>query len=309
MTTSFPARALHAWRATRPGFLLVTAVAAGLGIAQSQACGCGWDPVGAVATMVLALMTHAAVNLYNDYGDAVGGSDAINTQRLTPFSGGSRAIQDGLFTAEQMRQGALWLAMLVVGGGILLAARAGPGLLLVGLAGATLGWAYSSPRVALMSRGLGEPAVALGWWLVVVGADHVQRHAFSAMAAVSGVSLALLVLAILWVADVPDAAADAAVGTRTLVVRWGAGAAAWAYLGLVLAAHGWVALWWWVDWLPTAAWWALGSLPVSLLSALVLLRHARTPARLRPAVAAAIAAACVHGLLLTAAFLAVVRLR
>lgn len=295
--------------ATRPGFLLVTLVAALLGIAQSQACGCGWDPIGAAATVLLALMTHAAVNLYNDYGDAIGGSDAINTGRLSPFSGGSRFIQDGVFTARQVRDAAAWLAMLVVGGGILLAARVGPGLLLVGLAGAALGWAYSSPRVALMSRGLGEAAVALGWWLVVVGADLVQRHAFSAMAAVSGVSMALLVLGILWVAEVPDAAADAAVGKRTLVVRWGAGAAAWAYLALVLAAHGWVAGWWWVDWLPTSAWWALGSLPLSLLSALGLLRHARAPARLRPAMATAVVAACVHGLLLTAAFLAVVRLR
>jgi 1,4-dihydroxy-2-naphthoate octaprenyltransferase len=75
--------------ASRPGFIVVTVVAAALGIAQAQACGCGWDAPAAVATLLLAALAHAAINLYNDYGDAVGGSDAVNTGRLFPFSGGA----------------------------------------------------------------------------------------------------------------------------------------------------------------------------------------------------------------------------
>lgn len=297
------------WLACRPGFLLVTLGAALVGVALTQACGCGWDGPAALATVVLALLTHAAVNLYNDYGDAVGGSDAVNTGRLTPFSGGSRVIQDGVFTAAQMREAALRLGIVVVGGGLMLSARAGPGLLAIGLAGLLLGWAYSSPRVALMSRGLGELAVGLGWWLVVVGADYVQRHAFSALAAVAGVSPALLVTAILWAAEFPDAQADAAVGKRTLVVRWGPRVAALGHAGLVLAAHLWLAAWWWVDWLPFTAWWALGSAPLSLASAVLLWARAREPGRLKPAIALAIGAAVLHTGLLAAAAVAVARLR
>lgn len=295
--------------ASRPGFLAVTLVAAVLGVSIAQACGCGWDPLAAVATVVLALLTHAAVNLYNDWGDSVLGSDALNTERLFPFSGGSRVIQDGVIPAAEMRAMAHSLAMVVAGGGVVLAARAGPGLLLVGLAGVLLGWAYSSPRVALMGRGLGELAVASGWWLIVVGADYVQRHAFSAMAAVAGVPMALLVTAILWTAEFPDARADAASGKRTLVVRLGPQRAAWAHAALVLAAHGWVAVAWWVDWLPFTAWWALAAAPLSLLAAGLLLRHARDVRRLRPVIAFTIAAAVLHGVLLTAAFVAVARLR
>lgn len=299
-----------AWvRASRPGFLLVTAGAVLVGISQALACGCGWNPATAAASLVLALLVHAAVNLYNDYGDAVGGSDAINTERLSPFSGGSRAIQDGVFSATQVRDAAQVLAMLVAGGGLVLAAQTGPGLLLVGLAGLALGYAYSNPRLALMSRGVGELAVGLGWWLIVVGASYVQQRVFSAMAAVAGVSVALLVAGVLWVAEFPDARADAAVGKRTLVVRLGAGPAAWLYLGLVLAAHGWVWAWWQAQWLPTQAWWALGSAPLSLASAAWLLVAHRQVARLRPAVALAIAAAVAHELLLAAAFLAVAQLR
>lgn len=310
MTVPIMWRQLGRWiAASRPGFLLVTAAAAAVGIAQAQACGCGWDPLAAVATLGLALLTHAAVNLFNDYGDAVGGSDALNTDRLTPFSGGSRVIQDGRFTAAQLRDAALLLGGVVVAGGLLLAARAGPGLLLVGAAGLALGWAYSSPQVALMSRGLGELAVGAGWWLVVVGADYAQRHAFSAMAAVSGVSMAALVAAILWAAEFPDARADAAVGKRTLVVRAGPELAAASYASLVLCAHLWVAAWWWVDWLPSTAWWALGSAPLSALAAGLLWQHRRQVARLRPVMALSIGAALAHGALLTAAFVAIARLR
>jgi 1,4-dihydroxy-2-naphthoate octaprenyltransferase len=297
-------------RAARPGFLVVTLVAAVLGVALSQACGSAWDPWGAVATVVLAMTLHAAANLYNDYGDAVGGSDAINTARIGPFTGGSRTVQDGRATAAQMRDAAQMLAIVAVGGGVWLAARSGPGLLAVGLAGCLLGWAYSSPRVALMSRGLGEAAVALAWWLVVIGADYVQRHRFDAIAALGGVSPALLIAAVLWVAEFPDRQADAAAGKRTAVVRLGPVRAAWLHLALVLAAYAWVASWWWWQWLPTSAWWALGSLPLNLVAAAVLLRPARNGgAALRLAIVLTLAAAVVHSLLLTGAFLAVVSLR
>ena len=302
-----------AWRtwiaATRPGFLVVTLATAVLGVALAQACGCGWDPLGAAVSVVLAVLTHAAANLYNDYGDAVGGSDAVNTTRIAPFTGGSRFIQDGALSPAQVRDAAQVLAILVVGGGVWLAARSGPGLLAVGLAGALLGWAYSHPGLALMSRGLGEVGVVLGWWLVVVGADYVQRHAFSSLAAVAAFSPAVLIGAMLLVAEFPDAAADAAVGKQTLVVRWGPAVASVIYVAMVVTAHAWVAAWWWADWLPTRAWWALGSAPLSAAAAASLLRHHRHPQRLRMAIVLTLGAAVLHTGLLTAAFVAVAVLR
>jgi 1,4-dihydroxy-2-naphthoate polyprenyltransferase len=292
-------------RATRPGFLVVTAVACGVGIAAALACGCGARSADAVATVVLALLAHAAANVYNDWADDRNGSDAINTERIAPFSGGSRMIQDGLLDAARTRQFAAVLAMLAIGGGIVLAARAGPGLLAIGIGGAAIGWAYSSPRVALMSRGAGELAVAAAWWLVVVGADYVQRQRLHDIAALAGVSYALLIAAILLVNEFPDRRADAAVGKRTVVVRLGTSAAVVLYALIAALAHAWVFAWWWWDWLPSTAWWALGSAPLSLAAAVLLARHAAQPARLRPAIVLTLAAAVLHGLLLTAAFVAV----
>ena len=309
MSAHSTSRAFAWWRASRPGFLLVTLFAATTGIAQSQACGCGWDPAAAVATVLLALLAHAAINLHNDVGDALGGSDAVNHGRIGPFTGGSRAIQDGVFSLSEVQDAVKVLAGVVVVGGILLAARVGPALLLLGLAGLALGWAYSSPKVGLMNRGWGELSVALAWWAVVWGADLVQRHQFSALAAISGVSIGLLVAAVLWVAEFPDAAADAQVGKHTLVVRWGPDVGAVVYTGAVFSAHLWVAAWWWVDWLPSTAWWALGSAPLSLWAAALLWRHRHQPQRLRLALQCTVAAAVLHGALMTAAFVAIARLR
>lgn len=295
--------------AARPGFLVVTLVAALLGIASSQACGAGWHALDAAATVVLALLAHAAINLHNDWGDALIGSDALNTDRIGPFTGGSRVVQDGVFTPDHLREAVRSIATVVVGGGVVLAARAGPGLLVIGLLGLALGWAYSHPRWALMSRGVGEVAVAAGWWLVVVGADYVQRRHFDSAPMLAGVSLALLIAAVLWIAEFPDARSDAQAGKHTLVVRLGATVAALGYLGLVVAAHGWVAYWWHAVWLPTTAWWALGSAPLSLAAAGLLWRHRHTPQRLRPAIVLTLAAAVLHGVLLTLAYLQVVSLR
>lgn len=295
--------------AARPGFLVVTLVAAVVGIASSLACGATLRWPEALATVVLALLTHAAVNLHNDWGDALIGSDALNTDRVAPFTGGSRVVQDGIFTPAQLRDAVQLLGMVVIGGGVLLVARSGLGLVLIGLAGLALGWAYSHPRWALMSRGVGELAVALGWWLVVLGADYVQRRSFSAIPALAGVSLALLIAAVLWIAEFPDARSDAQAGKRTLVVRLGPQEAAWGYLALVLAAHVWLVGWWQALWLTTTAIWAVASLLPSLAAAALLLRRAGEPQRLRPAIVLTLLAAVLHGVLLAAAFLGIAALR
>ena len=95
---------------------------------------------------------------------------------------------------------------------------------------------------------------------------------------------------------------DALVGKRTLVVRLAPERAAWLYLALALLAHGGVAVLVAVGVLPAPLLWALASLPLSLAGGVQLLRHADSPARLRPALVLGIAAAVLHGLGLAAGF-------
>ncbi|MFZ3123542.1 MAG: prenyltransferase [Acidovorax sp.] len=285
----------------RPGFLSITAVGCLVGIASAQAAG-GVSGALALLTLLLALLLHAAANMLNDHADALNGADEANTQGLFPFTGGSRLVQRGAVRARDMRNLALALLAPVVLGGLWLTWHSGPALVLVGLAGLLLGWAYSMPPLALMSRGLGELAVGLAWGLMVVGADYVQRGQFALAPLAAGGSYALLIANILIANGFPDAVPDALVGKRTLVVRLTPERAAVLYLALALLAHGGLAAFVVLGVLPTPVLWALASLPLSLAGALRLLRHARSPGRLRQALVLGIAAALLHGLGMAAGF-------
>ena len=284
------------WQMARPGFLVVTVVACLLGLAIAAASGCDLHGSKAVATLVLAVWVHAAANVLNDYHDAISGADAANQQGIFPFTGGARLIQTGRVTVHGTHHLALALLVLWVPAGLLLALHSGGGLVGIGLAGLLLAWAYSAPPLQLMARGLGELTVAMAWALVVVGADYVQRGRFSLAPAVLAVGYALLVANILVVNGFPDARSDAQVGKGTLVVRLGPVAAAWAYLGVAVLAHGWLAVCVWQQRTPIAALWGLVSLPLSLVAAALLLRYAHQPSRLRSTIVLTIAAAVVHGL-------------
>ena len=221
--------------ATRPAFLTITLVGGLLGIASAVADGVPLDGIGAAATLLLALCAHAAVNVHNDYCDHLNGTDAGNTGRIFPFTGGSRFIQNGVLTPAQTRGYAMALFAVTIIGGSLLVLRAGGGLLGIGLVGVLVGWAYSSPPLRLNSRGVGEACVALTFWLVVVGADFVQRSQFSSTPALAGIHYALLTTDILYIKQFQAREADIAAGKLHWVARLSPLQAAWGYV-LILAA-------------------------------------------------------------------------
>ncbi len=309
VNTATPALSLSAaWRLTRPGFLALTAAAVALGLAMAAACGCGFDALRAGVTLGLALAAHAAANAWNDYHDALNGADAANPAPLSPFTGGSRVIQQGTAQPEHARQLALGLTALVVLGGLWLALQTGTALLAAGLAGLVLGWAYSAPPLRLMARGLGEVAVAAAWWLIVQGAQVAQRGQWSLIAAVSALPFALLVANILLINALPDAPWDARVGKRTLAVRLGPVGSAALYTALAAGAHAGLAAAVWLHIPPATAWWGLASAPLSLGAAALLWWHLsqrRPVAALRPAIGLTIGAAIVHALALAGAFAAI----
>ena len=286
--------------ATRPAFLGVTLFACLIGLAAAHGSGVLLDPTKALLTVLFALLAHAGINVLNDYYDARSGADAANTERIFPFTGGSRFIQNGVLSeAETGRLGYALLA-LVVPAGLWLSAHSAPGLILIGLAGLFLGWAYTAPPLALVSRGLGEAAVAAGWLIVIIGSDFVQRGHFSQVPVLAGLSYALLVAAILFVNEFPDQQGDACAGKRTLVVRLGPDTAKWVCLGLVLAAYAWLVLMVGRERLPQGAAAAAMTLILSFRGLRTLLAHAGQPSELAPALRLTIAAANLHGLLLAA---------
>lgn len=295
-------------RMTRPAFLLLTVVACVLGTATASACGCGLELPLALGATALAVLTHAAGNVLNDLHDARNGADAANQQGIYPFTGGSRLIQNGLVSERQTADLVKALLLFLLPAGLLLAVKAGGGVIVLGAAGLLLAWAYSAPPFKLVSRGLGELTVALVWFLVVMGADYVQRRQFFVIPASAAAGFALMVAALLLINGFPDAQADARVGKRTLAVCLGATSAALLYAALVLGAHAWLALSVWLLIPPIPALWGLVSLPMSLAAGGWLWAYRHQPQRLKPALALTVAATLLHGLGMAWGFAQIARL-
>lgn len=285
---------------TRPGFLVATLVACLLGMAVAVTLGHAINPLTATSTILLALIAHASANVLNDYHDALNGADEINTERIFPFTGGARFIQDGVVSINITRRYALLLLAALVPAGLWLSAVTSPALIVIGIAGLAIGWTYSAPPLQLMSRGLGEPAIALAWSLVVVGAACVQTQALEPLAVMASAGFALLLANILMINGFPDAASDALAGKRTLVVRLGPDKGALCYLLLAMLAHLWLVVLVGRALLPPSCLVALLSLPLSLSAARRLWLQRREPSSLRAAIVLTIAAAVVHGLALSA---------
>ena len=286
--------------ATRPAFLSVTLAGAFIGLATASADGFAIDTLKALLTVMFALVAHAGANVVNDYYDALNGSDAGNENRLFPFTGGSRFIQNGVLSLRETRNFGYALLLAVIPAGLWLTFHSASGLILIGLLGLLVAWAYSAPPLKLMSRGIGEGAITVGWLLVVLGTDFVQRGAFSALPLIAGLPFALLVAAILYINQFPDVDADAQAGKRTLVVQLGSKMASWGYVVLTTGAYLSLALPVLFGKLPL--WSAIGLLPAILTynAGRQLLANASNPSRLVPAIKLTVTAANLNGLLLSA---------
>ena len=234
---------LYTWFiATRPAFFTasVLPVLVGLALSWHYAQSLRWDLAG-LAVLAIVLI-HAGANVLNDYHDAQNGTDSHNQQRIFPFSGGSRFIQNQVLNLQETR----WLGLALLAGGALLGLLAmlltGPWLLLIGGLGALLAVFYSAPP-CLACKGLGDLSIVLSFGVLpVVGVVWMQLGSVPASAWWLGGSIGVFTAAILWVNSIPDIQADRQAGKWTWPARLGAQRAAW---GLpALFALGFSGLWW-----------------------------------------------------------------
>lgn len=285
--------------ATRPTFLIATLAACLLGLASAIYASVTFQLSTAILTVLLAFLVHAGVNVINDYFDALSGTDAINHERLYPFTGGSRFIQNGVLTTTQTAYFGYFLFVFAMLGGLFLAWLVGAGLLVIGAVGVLVGWAYSAAPLSLNSRGLGELCVLAGFLGVVVGADFVQRQVFSFQPLIIGMPYALLVTNLLYINQFPDRKADAVAGKHHLVVTLPLKYAVLIYPLLAVLAGVWLFYFIAIGNLPVQALFAALPLIFSAIAARILRRFAATPAKLLPAIKLTLAAMLSHALLLT----------
>ena len=284
-----------ALRMTRPGFLVITLVACGLGYALAAREGQAVSLTLACIVTLAALLLHAWANVLNDYHDALSGADDANRQGLFPFTGGARLIQNAEVSVAQTRGLANLSACAVVPLAGVLWWMAGQLVVWLGLTGLCLGWAYSAPPLRLMTRGAGEFTVGLVWALMVVGAAAVCKGQWQPDVIAPALGYGMLIANILLINAFPDAQADASVGKRTAVVRLGPRRAAQAYLLLWVGAYVMLGVSIDIHALPIEAAWSLISLPVGAWGTMLLARHAHRPQQLRGAIVCTIVTAVLYG--------------
>ncbi len=173
----------------------------------------------AVLTILAIMLFHAGANVLNDYYDSP--NDKHNHDRIYPFSGGSRFLQNQVLShSETFRLGAL----LLLGGimlGLWLVYLSGLTVLWIGLAGGLLAVFYSAPP-CLACRGLGDVTIVLSFGVLpVAGTVWLQLGEIPVAAWWLGVIVGIFTAAILWINSIPDMEADRRARKMTLVVRLG----------------------------------------------------------------------------------------
>ncbi len=254
-----------ALRTTRLPFLSATIVPVVLGIVIAARQGF-FDLPTAILTVIGAAFVQLGLNVANDVFDTASGADDANVTP-TQFSGGSRVIQYGLVSFRQMA-GLATIFYVAAGiiGLLLLALRGSPELLVIGVAGFVVSIGYTAPPLKFVYRGLGEIAVAVGFGpLMLLGAYVVQsRGALSWEPFVASLPIALLVMLILYVNEIPDRRGDARAGKRTLPVRLSKATVIGGYRAAAIAAYAILVLGVAVGLLPIPVLLALITIPLAL---------------------------------------------
>jgi 1,4-dihydroxy-2-naphthoate octaprenyltransferase len=223
---------------TRPQFLILSVVLAFLGTAIAWYDGNVnlWHAVLAGLGLVL---THASVNILNDYFDFRSGID--QAAKRTPFSGGSGMLPANLLTSRQV----LWLGLicfvLAIPIGIYFIVIKGWELLPLLIVAAFFIALYSP---LILKRPWPEWAAGAGLGaLPILGTYFAQAGAYTWTAAIACAPSAFLVHNLLLLNEFPDVAADKLAKRQTLPIAIGRKNAAIFYSTVAIAVYVWILVW------------------------------------------------------------------
>ena len=296
---------MRRWRsfllALRPGFFPASVLPVLLGgILARRAGGVLHGPL-LLLSLLAVVLVHASMNVLNDYFDYLNGTDNINASALPPFSGGSGLMQAGLLSPGETLVYGICLGAAGSIVGLVIVVKAGPLVLLIGLAGLLSGFFYSAPPLFFAGRGLGEAVVALDFGvLAVLGSWVVQGGAIRPEPVIAGLPLSFLIAGVLYMNEFPDMEADRRSAKLTLVVRLGRRRAlrgfylivAGAFLSLLAAVY--------LGYLARPCLLGLLALVPAVRACLVLRRTGGRGRALLPGIRAAISAHMLCGVLLIA---------
>lgn len=241
------------WLALRPPFFTASIMPVVVGTAWGAMQGASLSLLSAILATLCMVLGHGAGNLFNDVHDDITGNDAQNTDRIYPFSGGSRFIQNGVMSRRTMWIYGLVLLGLTTVPGLYLLVQHGWGIAGFGAVLFGLLVLHHVPPVKLSYRGFAELIIALSFGVVpVLMAIWLQSGALTWTGILVSVPVAMWVANILLINEIPDRDADARTGKKTFVVLFGAersralhkAANGTAFAAcLLLAAMGYLSVW------------------------------------------------------------------
>ncbi|UCG94026.1 MAG: 1,4-dihydroxy-2-naphthoate octaprenyltransferase [Candidatus Aerophobus sp.] len=189
-----------------------------------------------LATLAVVFI-NAGTNLTNDYFDHQSRSDDINRE-ATPFSGGSRVIQENLISPGRIYRTSLIFFGLAALIGLYLTFARGLLVLVIGILGVLSGYFYTASPIRIGYRGWGELVAGLNCGpLVVAGAYYVQAQTLSLEALFISIPVGLLIAAVLYINEFPDHACDKVAGKNTLIVTMGRERARKGFYSLLLGTY------------------------------------------------------------------------
>ena len=178
---------------------------------------------------------------FNEYFDFKSGVDtAVRAKDITPFSGGSRVLPEGLIQPSSVFKAGLVFWMLASLIGIYLTLVRGWVVLLLAFAGLFTGVFYTSPPFKWAYRGLGEVLIGITYGpLITLGSYYIQLMTLQPSEYVIIPSLipGLLITAVIWINEFPDYHADKRIGKKNLVVRLGKAKASIVYAILLITIY------------------------------------------------------------------------
>ena len=100
---SFAIHVRRLWLSTRPAFLTASVPPVLVGSAWGFRIAGEFHALSFTLAVLATVLVHAASNVLNDVGDDIGGTDNANEERIFPYTGGSRFIQNGVMSASEMK--------------------------------------------------------------------------------------------------------------------------------------------------------------------------------------------------------------
>lgn len=297
MAAPTPSPTLPPWKlwvlAARPKTLpaAVAPILVGTGVAIHEH---GFHALSAVMALLTALLLQIAANFANDALDFKRGADTA--ERMGP----TRVTSSGLISHRAVMIATGVALALAIATGLVLVARGGWPLLLLGIAAVICAVAYTGGPFPIGYLGLGEVFVFLFFGLAAVtGTAWVQTLDLTPLALAAAIPPGALAVGILIINNLRDLPTDAVAGKHTVAVRIGAERTRLEYGAmLVIAAASPIAFWLagWLDW-----WWILTVASWPLLWSLWRQIHANRGRALNATLAATGRTLLVHSVLLATA--------